>query len=97
MRGRPLRGVPEEVEALILFLMLRPLLKYSLRRAVAAEEPDALNPSLSEPLELLPPEKMPLPFSWAAARVAVGVEGFDLDALPGGEALDILLALGRGD
>lgn len=76
--GMLLSGV-EEVDELILFLMLRPLLKYSRRRAVAVEEPEVLKPSLSEPLELLPPERMPMPFSWAAARTAVGVEGFDVD------------------
>lgn len=87
------------VEALILFLMLRPLLKYKRRRAVAAEEPDALNPSLSEPLELLPPEKRPEPFSCAAALVAVGVDGLDLDTLLGrDEAFDsLLVAPGWGD
>lgn len=68
----------EEVDELILFLMLRPLLKYSRRRAVAVEEPDVLKPSLSEPLELLPPERPAMPFSWAAARTAVGVDGFDV-------------------
>lgn len=73
--GKLLSGA-EEVDELILFLMLRPLLKYNRRRAVAVEEPEVLNPSLSEPLELLPPERIPMPFNWAAARTAVGVDGF---------------------
>lgn len=80
--GRLLRGVAaaEALDAFSLFLMLRPLLKYRRRRAVAVEEPEVLKPSLSDPLELLPPDKMPMPFNWAAAaRPAVGVDGFELD------------------
>lgn len=40
---------------------------------------------------------MPEPFSWAAALVAVGVEGFDLEGLQGNEAFDTLREPGRGD
>jgi len=69
------------VDELILFLMLRPLLKYRRRKAVAVEDPEVLNPSLSDPLELLPPERIPMPFNWAAARAAVGVVGFELDVV----------------
>lgn len=72
------------VDELILFLMLRPLLKYRRRRAVAVEEPDVLKPSLSDPLELLPPERIPMPFNLAAARAAVGVVGLEVDV-----ALDV--------
>lgn len=78
--GRLLRGVAAAEALFSLFLILRPLLKYRRRNAVAVEEPDVLKPSLSEPLELLPPERMPMPLSWAAAArtVAVGVDGFEL-------------------
>lgn len=93
--GRLLRGVAaaEPLDAFSLFLMLRPLLKYRRRSAVAVEEPDVLKPSLSDPLELLPPDKMPMPFNWAAAaRTAVGVDGFELHVL----VVDVALVVDVG-
>lgn len=54
-----------EVVAVEFIFDLRPLLKYKRRNAVADDDDDVLKPSLSEPLEALPPlpkpALMPLP------------------------------------